>query len=764
MWKNSKIRIYIIVFLISFVTNVNSQTNDDFNKKFLSKSYYDLIIPDNIKIDILGKNYINYLKQIKNVGQKKNLNSNIVNFEKKKWVKARIITDKYNNTSLPIRLILHGDFNDHISLPYSSLRVKMKKNYFHQLKDFILFKPKTRRYEGEIFGTLFLNKIGILAPYTKYILLTINENPPENYIFQEKISKYFIERNGLREEPILEYDEKNKWNKYLLNFEDTPKVNFYKLENSDYLSNRDNINKVLHATTIKQLNFNNNFANNLFETSMLLMGGCHGLAEHNRKYYYDSLNNTFLPIYYDGMLFYDQNNDLCKTIRKESKLEISNDVIIYLKKKIIDPTFKNELKKEFLESTTIKEPEKFNFYWEYITSYLEKLENLVSMDERITEILNKEIFLSEKIKSLKLPYPTIFFYNDIEQNKFKLCYDWQELNEKIFLINGKKKFFKKDYQGCHIINEKKLINLLENKISYKTNLSDELEIFPIMVGNVIKDKISINNSDIKIKEIYINTNKKLNIFNLENNSILFLNIAEQITLDKLIINSSPNNNSSVILKSRNTVIKNLEFNQNNNSKSLLNKSAQYKNITGCLNILDSKLVIDQIIINGSNCEDGLNIVRSDVLIEKIDVFNTISDGVDFDYSKIEVKTSNFLNIKGDCIDLSFGEYEFKNAIVNKCGDKGVSVGENSKAYFDNLIVNNSNIGLASKDNSKAYIINATINNVEYCLSAYNKKNEFYAGYINYTNVNCKNYNVLFDVDQKSIIYKNTSIKKLFNNE
>ena len=41
---------------------------------------------------------------------------------------------------------------------------------------------------------------------------------------------------------------------------------------------------------------------------------------------------------------------------------------------------------------------------------------------------------------------------------------------------------------------------------------------------------------------------------------------------------------------------------------------------------------------------------------------------------------------------------------------------------------------------------------------------FLGGYINYTNLDCKNYNILFDVDQKSIIYKKILIKKLINNE
>ncbi len=55
---------------------------------------------------------------------------------------------------------------------------------------------------------------------------------------------------------------------------------------------------------------------------MLIMGGCHGLASHNRKYYFDSLNDDFLPIYYDGMLFYDKSKNLCKIEREQYKIEI----------------------------------------------------------------------------------------------------------------------------------------------------------------------------------------------------------------------------------------------------------------------------------------------------------------------------------------------------------------------------------------------------------------------------------------------------------
>ena len=761
MWKNSKIRIYILVVLFVYQSIANSENFEKDNEVYLIKSYYPLLIPDRIEIEIRGKNYIKYLKQIKNVGQKKNLNSNLVNFEKKKWVKGRIKSN-HNNKFLPIDIILHGDFNDHISLPYSSLRIKLKNEFFYNVKDFILFKPKTRRYESEVFGTLFLNKIGILAPYTKYISLKLNENLSEEYIFQEKISKYFIERNGLREEPILEYDEKNKWNKYLLNLPNTPKFDFYKIENTDYLVSLEKIKKVFFATTLKQLNYNNNFTNDLFETSLLLMGGCHGLAEHNRKYYFDSLKNDFLPIYYDGMLFYDQNKDICQIERQEYKIKISNNVIKYLKKKINDKTFKNELKNEFLKSIINKDIEKFNFYWKYIETNLLKLENLASNNDTKIEKEKKESSISEKLKNLDLPYPLIFYYNDIEDNNFKLCYDWQKFNEQIFLNFNKEKFFKKNYQGCHVIDKSKLIELFKNKISYTTNLNNKLVIFPILIGNVYNDRLFQNSIDIQYKKLNLNKNSKVYTFDLENNSIYIVDIPEKVNLDKLIINSSVNNDSSIILKINNAIIKNLEFNQINKTKATLNKNAQIKNVTGCMNIIDSKFTIDEIKINGSNCEDGLNIVRSEGKIKKINVINAISDGVDFDYSKIKVDISNFSDVKGDCVDLSFGKYEFLNLTANQCGDKGVSVGENSILYVDNLIVDNAKIGLASKDSSKAYLENLTINNVENCLSAYNKKQEFNGGNIDYSKMNCQNYSVLFEIDKQSFITKKNLIKESIN--
>ena len=80
---------------------------------------------------------------------------------------------------------------------------------------------------------------------------------------------------------------------------------------------------------------------------MIIFSACHGLEDHNRKYYFDSLNNKFLPIYYDGMFFYDKSNNLCEIQRNNKKFFYSKKIFNYLSKYLNNDNFKRELENEF---------------------------------------------------------------------------------------------------------------------------------------------------------------------------------------------------------------------------------------------------------------------------------------------------------------------------------------------------------------------------------------------------------------------------------
>lgn len=94
------------------------------------------------------------------------------------------------------------------------------------------------------------------------------------------------------------------------------------------------------------------------------------------------------------------------------------------------------------------------------------------------------------------------------------------------------------------------------------------------------------------------------------------------------------------------------------------------------------------------------------------------------------------NARNDCVDVSGGNYFIKNAHLYNCGDKSISVGEASNVDIDFASIVKTSIGVASKDSSIVKISNSIIENDSICLSAYNKKKEFWGGLILYKNLVC----------------------------
>ena len=127
------------------------------------------------------------------------------------------------------------------------------------------------------------------------------------------------------------------------------------------------------------------------------------------------------------------------------------------------------------------------------------------------------------------------------------------------------------------------------------------------------------------------------------------------------------------------------------------------------------------------------------------------DGLDVDFSNIVVNRANIKNSKNDCLDLSFGQYILKKINLSGCGDKGLSVGEKSSVELDYIKIKNSNIGIASKDSSITKLKNANLENLKICVTAYNKKQEFYGGFLKIKNINCKDYDKKVEIDNYSKI-------------
>ena len=117
----------------------------------------------------------------------------------------------------------------------------------------------------------------------------------------------------------------------------------------------------------------------------------------------------------------------------------------------------------------------------------------------------------------------------------------------------------------------------------------------------------------------------------------------------------------------------------------------------------------------------------------------------------EIKDLKVENSGNDCLDFSFGQYKIENIDLKKCGDKGISVGEKSNAYFNNVKIQETNIGIASKDSSFVEVNNVNIIDTKTCVSAYKKKQEFNFADIKIENMDCFNFENKILTDKGSTV-------------
>ena len=148
-------------------------------------------------------------------------------------------------------------------------------------------------------------------------------------------------------------------------------------------------------------------------------------------------------------------------------------------------------------------------------------------------------------------------------------------------------------------------------------------------------------------------------------------------------------------------------------------------LTGCLTIYESTTRIQQSKFEDTQCEDGLNIIRSEFTITNTLFDGTGADAVDADFSQGMLTNASFKRTGNDGLDISGSKVTIDNVTFGDIGDKAISVGEASQLVGQNIRVDGAVTGIASKDLSEAKISNAEFSNVKGSdLIAYIKKTEY----------------------------------------
>lgn len=152
-------------------------------------------------------------------------------------------------------------------------------------------------------------------------------------------------------------------------------------------------------------------------------------------------------------------------------------------------------------------------------------------------------------------------------------------------------------------------------------------------------------------------------------------------------------------------------------------------LTGAVTAYRSNVRFQRCSFRQMPSEDALNLIRSNFLVDECTFADNASDALDSDFSKGEVRGTSFQRMVNDGLDLSGSIVTVSDCRFSACGDKGISIGEESDMTASDIQIEQSPIAVASKDLSTALLRNVTLLNCRQGFVAFQKKPEFGPGYL-----------------------------------
>ncbi len=736
------IKLLIFAFLLSLffihnLKNLNENTLNYVNTELLeSKFIEDEIYPycDNIQ-------YANSIKA--NLENLETLNINLVNksswytnlfdtieqddvfiFEKnKKNFKAEVIAVFKHDVvcKFDAKIRLSGDFQDHIRSNdlATSLDVRLENGHIDNIVSFKLFLPESRRGDTEFVVTSIMEKLNFLTPRTIQVESSVNNQSKIQYIFQEKVTKEFLEHNSLRESVLLETNEEFMWEKRKLIESDNIPF-FGKILNKNWANlSQDNqkvaldglskYNRLIMQSDGPYLNYNiyENNAIHLFDTAMYALDGHHGLAIHNRKFYFDKFSNKLIPIYYDSDSQISSRKTLL-TVCNES-IEVEYERIACVNN---------------FASGAYKLLSKINFDSDDLFSYV-KSKNKNIEKEFVNAIYVRfinNLYEMSELGNLEPSFKKNYFLNF--QNKFEKDKDNKLLG--FYFVNNQDStlsYCNSLFSDCIIeeFNDTPIQNSIElnNKSYYLLGYKEE----------------SLNSIDHQHQDLEITKNVTLRSFNSPPN----IKISK---IDKTILIEMTED--SKILFFGSGELRDWSISILGSQTGPIFESRQDSNlITGCTTFLNLHLQEVNITTKENTCEDALNFINVSGSIKNLFVENSYSDGVDIDFSNLTIQEVEVNNSGNDCLDISFSNITLVNFVSQECTDKAISIGEKSLVNIQKADSVRSKILMAIKDSSKVNVNVVNGKDIEMCIAMYRKKQEFGPSELNIKSSKCNAINQNF---------------------
>ena len=155
-----------------------------------------------------------------------------------------------------------------------------------------------------------------------------------------------------------------------------------------------------------------------------------------------------------------------------------------------------------------------------------------------------------------------------------------------------------------------------------------------------------------------------------------------------------------------------------------------------------------------DCDDALNVVRSDFHVEGCTFIDTFADAFDSDFCTGIVINCVFNNIGNDAIDFSGSHVFITGCEMKGINDKAISGGENSKLIVESCTIEKATIGVASKDSSLVQVKKLEMNKVVYGFVSFKKKPEYGPAHLTAENLKMKRVMVFHQIEEGSVFTVN----------
>ena len=148
-------------------------------------------------------------------------------------------------------------------------------------------------------------------------------------------------------------------------------------------------------------------------------------------------------------------------------------------------------------------------------------------------------------------------------------------------------------------------------------------------------------------------------------------------------------------------------------------------LTGAVTFYNTELELEGVRFVGTRAEDALNLVQTSFTASHVEISDTVSDGIDFDFSDGSIEASKFLDIGGDAMDFSGSHVTIDKVVARGVKDKAVSAGEASFVNVTDSDFAEVGVGIASKDGSRVQAENVAISDYELHAAMTYIKKDFY---------------------------------------